>query len=59
MGAAGVAWPTLASRVVAAIVMLALCFDSEAPISVVWKDILTWNQTIISKILTQKKKHIG
>lgn len=52
MGAAGVAWPTLASRVVAAIVMLALCFDSEAPISVVWKDILTWNQTIISKILS-------
>ena len=52
MGAAGVAWPTLASRVVAAIVMLALCFDSEAPISVLWKDILTWNQTIINKILS-------
>ena len=52
MGAAGVAWPTLASRVVAAIVMLALCFDSEAPISVMWKDILTWNQTIIKKILS-------
>ena len=52
MGAAGVAWPTLVSRIVAAIVMFRLCFDSESPVSVVWKDILTWNQTIISRILS-------
>lgn len=52
MGAAGVAWPTFASRVVAAIVMLVLCFDKEAPISVVWKDILTWKKEIVSRILS-------
>lgn len=52
MGAAGVAWPTLASRVVAAIVMLYLCFDREAPVSVRWKDILHWNQSIVSRILS-------
>lgn len=52
MGAAGVAWPTFASRVVAAIVMLVLCFDKEAPISVVWKDILTWRKEIVSRILS-------
>ncbi len=52
MGAAGVAWPTLASRVVASIVMLVLCFDQEAPISVLWKDILTWKKDIISRILS-------
>lgn len=52
MGAAGVAWPTLASRVVAAGVMFYLCFDKEAPVNVVWKDILTWNKSILSKILS-------
>ncbi len=52
MGAAGVAWPTLASRVVASIVMLVLCFDQETPISVLWKDILTWKKDIISRILS-------
>ncbi len=52
MGAAGVAWPTLASRVVAAIVMLVLCFDQEAPICIVWKDILTWKKEIVSRILS-------
>lgn len=52
MGAAGVAWPTLASRVVASIVMLVLCFDQEAPISILWKDILTWKKDIISRILS-------
>ena len=52
MGAAGVAWPTLVSRIVAAAVMFKLCFDEEAPVSVMWKDILSWKQTIISRILS-------
>lgn len=51
MGAAGVAWPTLISRIVASIIMFKLCFDEEAPISVTWKDILTWKQSIVSRIL--------
>ena len=52
MGAAGVAWPTLVSRIVASIVMFGLCFDESAPISVTWSDILTWRQNIVSKILS-------
>ena len=52
MGAAGVAWPTLVSRVVASIVMFALCFIKENSIYVTWSDILTWKQNIISKILS-------
>ena len=52
MGAAGVAWPTLVSRIVAAIVMFKLCFNQEAPICVCWKDILSWKQRIIERILS-------
>lgn len=52
MAAAGVAWPTLISRVVAAIVMMYLCFDHEAPVSIRWKDIINWNQSIVSRILS-------
>ena len=49
MGAAGVAWPTLISRIVASVVMFALCFIKENSIYVTWNDILTWKQNIISK----------
>ena len=52
MGAAGVAWPTLVSRIVAAVLMLSLCFKTDMPISVNWKDILMFRQDIISKILS-------
>lgn len=52
MAAAGVAWPTLVSRVVASIVMFALCFNSNHPIHVNFKDIFTWNGRIIEKILS-------
>lgn len=52
MAAAGVAWPTLVSRIVAAIVMFSLCFKHDMPVCVVWRDILTYKQDIISKILS-------
>lgn len=52
MAAAGVAWPTFVSRVVAAIVMIRLCFEKENPIYVSWHDILSWNHAIISRILS-------
>ena len=52
MGAAGVAWPTLVSRIVASIIMFALCFNSNHPIHINFKDIFTWNQRIIEKILS-------
>lgn len=52
MAAAGVAWPTFLSRAVAAIVMIRLCFNSENMIYVTVKDILSYNQGIVSKILS-------
>ena len=52
MAAAGVAWPTLVSRIVASFIMFALCFDKKKPVSVTWDDILTFKKNIISKILS-------
>ena len=52
MGAAGVAWPTFASRTVAAVVMVALCFHKGNPVSIVWKDILSWRTHMIQRILS-------
>ncbi len=52
MGAAGVAWPTLVSRIVASILMFSLCFNKELPVNVNWTDILTFKNSIISKILS-------
>ncbi len=52
MGAAGVAWPTLVSRIVASILMFSLCFKKELPVNVNWTDILTFKNNIISKILS-------
>ncbi len=52
MASAGVAWPTLVSRIVASIIMFTLCFDKKKPVSVTWNDILTFRKNIISKILS-------
>ena len=52
MGAAGVAWPTLASRVVAAIVMVKLAFHPENAICISWKEIMQWNKNLLSNILS-------
>ena len=51
-GVAGVAWPTLISRMVAAIVMIRLAFEKENPISIDWKDIFSWHKEELKKILT-------
>lgn len=52
MGAAGAAWPTLLSRVVAAIIMIALCTYAENPISINWPDVFSWKKGIVKKILS-------
>lgn len=52
MAAAGVAWPTLASRVVASIVMVALCFNHENPIHISMRKIVTWHQNIVHEIIS-------
>lgn len=51
MAAAGVAWPTLVSRIVASIVMIALCFDKENPICIDMHEILSWHSGILRRIL--------
>lgn len=52
LGAAGVAWPTLISRIVAAVVMVGMAFNPRRAISIVWNDILAWNRELIRKILS-------
>jgi len=52
LGAAGVAWPTLISRIVAAVVMVGMAFSPRRAISIAWNDILAWNRELIRKILS-------
>lgn len=51
-GVAGVAWPTLISRVTAAVIMIALAFNKENAVSINWQDILSWHHQIVQKILS-------
>lgn len=52
LGAAGVAWPTLISRIVAAVVMVGMAFNPRRAISIAWNYILAWNRELIRKILS-------
>lgn len=52
MGVAGVAWPTLISRIVAAVVMIYLTFDPHNVVCVKWENILHWNSAIQRKIVS-------
>jgi putative MATE family efflux protein len=52
MGAAGVAWPTFASRVVAAILMVRMAFNQNNEIFLTWKNIIQYNFRTIRQILT-------
>lgn len=52
MGAAGVAWPTLASRVVAAVLMTSMAFNQNNEIFLTWKNIIQYNFRTIRQILT-------
>lgn len=51
-GVAGVAWPTLISRIVAAVLMISLSFSKQNLVSIDLKDIFTWDKEILKKILT-------
>ncbi|MFV0394443.1 MAG: MATE family efflux transporter [Coprobacillaceae bacterium] len=50
-GIEGVAYPSLISRMVAAIILLVLCFNKKYPIYIKIKDILTWSYAMIRRIL--------
>lgn len=49
-GVAGVAYPTLISRIFAAVVMFALALNDKNPLYVRIKDILTWNSAMVGRI---------
>lgn len=51
MGAAGVAWPTFLSRVIAALILCTLAFNQGNAVSIEWKNILAWNSDILKRIL--------
>lgn len=51
-GVAGVAWPTLISRMVAAVVMLSFTFNQDNPVAIDWKNIFSWHKDVLNKILT-------
>ena len=52
MGAAGVAIPTLISRIVAAVVMIRLCMNTENPVYIRVKEVMSFQKQIVKKILT-------
>lgn len=52
MGAAGVAIPTLISRIVASIVMIRLCTVKENPVCITLKEVFSFHKLIVKKILS-------
>lgn len=50
-GVAGVAYPSLISRTIAAIILLILITNQHNPIYTRFKDIVAWNQAMIKRIL--------
>jgi len=52
MGVAGVAWPTLISRMVAAVLMTAMAFSRENPLYLEVKEIFAWHRDMVRKILS-------
>ena len=50
-GVAGVAWPSTLSRAFAAVAMTALCFSQKNPVRLLWKDLLTWNSSMVRRLL--------
>lgn len=50
-GVAGVAYPSLISRTVAAIILVVLAFQTNNPIYIRIQDIFKWNQKMIKRIL--------
>ena len=50
-GVAGVAWPSLISRVFSAIVITAICFNRKREVFYGWRWIFQWNYTLMKHIL--------
>ncbi|WP_456243040.1 MATE family efflux transporter [Stecheria intestinalis] len=52
LGVAGVAWPTLVSRAVAAMIMFRLCFDPENELCIRWKQIFMADRPTLRRIMS-------
>lgn len=50
-GVAGVAVPTLISRMVAGVIMMALSFQRKHEIYITWRDLVAWNRERAARIL--------
>ena len=50
-GVAGVAWPSTLSRAFAAVAMTALCFSKKNQVRLLWKNLLTWNSSMVRRLL--------
>ncbi len=50
-GVAGVAYPTLISRIVAALILFIMTFNQHNAVYIKMKDIITWNQGMMGRIL--------
>ena len=51
MGAVGVAWPSLISRVLSAAAVTAYCFKKQNPVRYRLADILAWDGSLLKKIM--------
>lgn len=50
-GVAGVAYPSLIARSLAAVIMIGLCFQKKNQVWLEWKNIFCWNGNMIKRIL--------
>ena len=51
MGAAGVAWPSLISRVLSAAAVTAYCFRKQNPVRYCLGDVLAWDSSLLKKVM--------
>ena len=51
MGAAGVAWPSLLSRILSAALVTAYCFRKDCPVRYRAGDIFAWDGRLLKKVM--------
>ncbi len=51
LGAAGVAWPSLLSRILSAAAVTVYCFQAQNPVRYSWADIWAWDGGLLKKVM--------
>ena len=51
LGAAGVAWPSLISRLLSAAAVTAYCFRTQGPVRYALRDVFAWDSGLLKKIM--------